>query len=234
MYLSRKKIIEHKLKHQILKMKMQQEVLNAIIDTTEQEHIRVARDLHDEISSKLSAIQMNIHLLKRKNLKEEDRDEISNYTLEACGKLIDSTRRISHNLMPPALEHIGLDQSIDELCREFTMSGKVEITYTNTYQLKAYKKLNHGNQVHVYRIIQELINNSLRHGKAEEISIEISMQNEVTTMIYLDNGTGITPSKLSTGKGIGLNNITARATIIKGEVKFDLKHQNGFRFLLTF
>lgn len=233
-YMARKKIIEHKLKNKDLQLQMQKEVLNAVITTQEQEHIRVARDLHDEVSSKLNALTMNVHLLKKNNLTENERQEIANYTLEACHLLIESTRRISHNLMPPTLEYMGLHQATAELCKEFSMGEQVFIHYTNVLEGDIFELISHENQVHLFRIIQELINNSIRHGKATEIWITFEEFVNARKMEYIDNGVGMPLEIIKQSKGIGLSNIKARAEIIQGTPYFDPTFKKGFRFELTF
>ncbi|MBC9812995.1 hypothetical protein H9Y05_11000 [Crocinitomicaceae bacterium CZZ-1] len=83
-YLSRKKMLAQRLKTKELELQMQKDVVNIIINTQEQERSRIARDLHDDISSKLNAVSMSIHLLKRDSLSSSDRTEISDNTLSAC------------------------------------------------------------------------------------------------------------------------------------------------------
>lgn len=234
MYFSRKKLLAQQLKNKDLQIQNQQEVLNATIDAQEQERGRIARDLHDDIGSKLNVITMNVRLLELDDLEKTERKEIAKDTLQACQLLIESTRQISHNLVPPVLDKIGLHMALDEMCGDFSSSGAVRIVYTNRAEQAFFQHLSMEKQVHLFRIVQELINNSIKHGKASEIRIEIDEVNGCKTMIYTDNGTGITHKKIQTSKGIGLRNIISRSKIIQAEAFFDTDYNKGFRFTLIF
>ncbi|EPB65870.1 hydrolase, TatD family, partial [Ancylostoma ceylanicum] len=184
-----KKILAHKLKTKEIELQMQKEVLNTVIETQEEERRRISRDLHDDISSKLNAVSMNLHLLKRSNLSEANREELADNMLEACDLVMKSARQIAHNLTPSTLENIGLHSSIQELCKEMS-SGPVRIQYENPKGQSYFDFLNLEQHIHLFRIIQELINNSIRHGKAMEITLSL-MSGQQHKMIYTDNGSGI-------------------------------------------
>lgn len=226
MYLSRKKIIEQQIK-------MQKEVLNAAINTQEQERSRISRDLHDDISSKLNAVSMNIYLLGQENLSYSDRTEIADSTFQACQLLIESTRRISHDLMPPTLDNVGLHVAIEEVCQEFSRSGMVNIIYQNLPGQDFFQHFTKEKEIHLFRITQELINNSIRHGNASEIKITFADKNGMKSMIYTDNGKGISAKQLNNNKGIGLKNIFSRSDILQAKAYIDTKYEKGFYFTLT-
>ncbi len=234
LFMARRKIMVHKLATKELQITMQKEILNAVIESKEQEHIRIARDLHDEVSSKLNALRMNVHILKSDNLTKTERKEIGDNSLEACKLLIDSTRQISHNLMPPTLEYIGLNSALLELANEFTITDQLVVNYTNLIGDRFFNHLKHEDQIHVYRIIQELINNSIRHGKATEICIILTNDANTKTIEYIDNGIGMKNKQGENLKGIGINNIHSRAKIIQANASYDYFFQNGCRFVLTF
>ena len=177
---------------------------------------------------------MNVHFLKKNNLTDAERTEISEYTLQACHLLIESTRRISHNLMPPTLEYMGSHQATTELCREFSMGGQLIVNYKNEIEDQMFDSFNHENQVHLFRIIQELINNSIRHGKATEIWLTFHDFKSFKKMEYIDNGVGMPLEIIKQSKGIGLSNIKARSEIIEATPFFDPNFKKGFRFELTF
>lgn len=231
-YLSRKKILAHKLKTKEIELQMQKEVLNTVIETQEEERRRISRDLHDDISSKLNAVSMNLHLLKRSNLSEANREELADNMLEACDLVMKSARQIAHNLTPSTLENIGLHSSIQELCKEMS-SGPVRIQYENPKGQSYFDFLNLEQHIHLFRIIQELINNSIRHGKAMEITLSL-MSGQQHKMIYTDNGSGILPENVKKNKGMGIKNILSRCDIIQAHPYFDTQTENGFRFILNF
>lgn len=234
LYFSRKKILSQQLKNKDLQLQKQKEVTNAIINTQEQERTRIARDLHDDISSKLNVMSMNIHLLGLDDLDKNERKEISGDAIQACTLLIESTRQISHNLVPPILDKIGLHMALEEICSDFTSSGATAINYSNPSQQDLFQELTPEKQTHLFRIIQELINNSIRHGKATEVQVTFSDLSNQKMLVYTDNGKGITANEMEASKGIGLRNILSRAEIIQSEAHFDTNHTQGFKFILKF
>ncbi len=233
-YLSRKKMLAQRLKTKELELQIQKDVVNIIINTQEQERSRIARDLHDDISSKLNAVSMSIHLLKRDTLSNSDRAEISDNTLSACQLIAESSRRIAHNLMPPTLENVGLHLAIEELCKNFSTAESIAICYSNPMEQELFQHLSMEHQIHLYRIIQELINNSIRHAKASEIKLWFEYTDQMATFIYTDNGPGITNYQLTNNGGIGLRNIYSRADMIQAVPHFHTNEVKGFKFTLKF
>lgn len=234
-YFSRKKILAQELLNKDLEIQKQQEVINATIIAQEQERSRIARDLHDDIGAKLSAITMNARLLEIEDLDPKERKEIVKDTIKACTLLIENTRRISHNLAPPILDKVGLHITLEETCKELSLlASSVEIMYENNFKQQIFENLTTEQQMHLYRIVQELINNSIRHGNATKIKLFFSKSDEVRSMDYVDNGSGISKQQLESSKGIGIRNILSRANIIGAKPKFDTQFSSGFRFLLFF
>lgn len=227
MYLSKKKLVEQE-------MAMQQEVLNAVIQTQEQERSRISRDLHDDISSKLTAMSMHIYLLGREDVAASERSELAESIFGSCRQLIESTRRISHDLMPPTLDNMGLHLAIRELCHDFSLSGTVHMRYNNPGEQAFFEGLGKDREIHLFRIIQELVNNSLKHGKATEIDLVFSHAGKSPQMTYRDNGSGMTSQQLSQRKGIGLKNIFSRSGILQAKAHIDTHYGKGFYFTLTF
>lgn len=232
-YFSRKKVLEQRLRNKELKLKIQKDILKAVIDTQEQERLRIARDLHDDISSKLNAVSMNVHILKRKNLMESVREEVADSTLEACRLLIDSTRQITHNLIPPSIENGGLDVVIKEVCDSISETEVTKIWYRNEKGQSFFKDFTLEQQLHLFRIIQELITNSIRHGKASEIELSFTFSGVSQMMTYDDNGKSAEKEVLNISKGIGMKNILFRSDILNAEPYYEL-NKKGFRFTLKF
>lgn len=225
-YFSRKKIFKQEIE-------LQKEMLNQIINAREQERIRISRDLHDDVSSKLTAISMHVYLLGQNDINQHSRIEMSSDIFNACQQLIESTRRISHNLMPPVLDNLGLDFAIKDLCQEYNKTNSLNITYKNKHGQDFFAELIKEYQIHLYRIIQELITNSIKHGKASEIILNFNCSDDVKKLIYLDNGIGMPSEEMYTPKGLGIKNIILRSDILQAKISFDTKKGNGFCFTLT-
>lgn len=230
-YFSRKKIIQKELEKKDLILKYQKEQLHAIIFTQEEERKRIAQDLHDDISSKLNIVSLNSHLLTAPNLTEVETAEITENIINLTTKALDNSRKIAHNLLPPVFEKFGLNAGIEELCEEFETSKSVKTHYKNDID---FDKNDIDRHLHVFRILQELMNNSLRHGKATEIWISFAEKEGINTCNYEDNGVGFDSANAENQKGLGMKNIDSRISFLEGTIKITSEIDNGMAVNFTF
>lgn len=207
------------------------EQLHAIIITQEEERKRIAQDLHDDISSKLNIVSLNCHLLTSPNLTEAETIEITENIITLTAKALDNSRKIAHNLLPPVFEKFGLNAGIEELCEEFESSKSVKIYYKNEID---FNEKHIDRHLHVFRILQELMNNSLRHGKASEIWISFKTIEEINTCNYEDNGKGFDAHNSENQKGLGMKNIDSRISFLDGTIKINSQINNGIAVIFTF
>jgi signal transduction histidine kinase len=230
-YFSRKKITQKELEKRDLEIQYQKEQLHAIIVTQEDERRRIAQDLHDDISSKLNIVSLNSHLLNSPNLTEEETKEITENIISLTTKALENSRKIAHNLLPPVFEKFGLNAAVEELCEEFESSKSVKTYYKNEIDFDDKEIDRH---LHVFRILQELMNNSLRHGKADEIWITFKNENETTTCNYKDNGVGFDSNDPDNQKGLGMKNIDSRISFLNGTIEVDSEIDKGIAVVFTF
>ncbi|WP_298512598.1 sensor histidine kinase [uncultured Kordia sp.] len=222
---SQKKILKEQMRIQKLDYKHQEELLHATILTQEKERNRIARDLHDEIGSKLNVIFLNICRLKKHGKKHEEIDLITNEVESVIHTTINSIRFISHELLPPTLEEFGLIETIRELQYSYNKSGDVHIDFTTSEKTKPIT--NSLIELNLFRVIQELINNSIRHGKATEIDMHLSAEETAIKLHYEDNGTGFDSSQKNYKKGLGMKNIESRLRIINATYTLNSSIENG-------
>lgn len=230
-YFSRKKIIQKELEKKDLILQYQKEQLHAIIITQEEERKRIAQDLHDDISSKLNIVSLNSHLLTAPNLTEAETAEITENIINLTTKALDNSRKIAHNLLPPVFEKFGLNAGIEELCEEFESSKSVKTHYKNEIDFDDNDIDRH---LHVFRILQELMNNSLRHGKATELWISFANKDGVNICDYEDNGVGFDSSNDENQKGLGMKNIDSRISFLEGTINITSEINNGIVVNFTF
>ncbi|KQO33056.1 histidine kinase [Flavobacterium sp. Leaf82] len=230
-YFSRKKIIQKELEKRDLEIQYQKEQLHAVIFTQEEERKRIAQDLHDDISSKLNIVSLNSHLLSSPNLTEEETKEITDNIINLTAKALENSRKIAHNLLPPVFEKFGLNAGVEELCEEFESSKSVKVTYENEIDFDEQDINRH---LHVFRVLQELMNNSLRHGKASEIWISFKNENEIDTCYYKDNGIGFDNQNSENQKGLGMKNIDSRISFLNGTIKINSEIGKGIAVIFTF
>jgi two-component system NarL family sensor kinase len=229
-FFSRKIIIEKKLEKTNLEIEYQKELIKSIISTQENERKRIAQDLHDDISSKLNVINLNANLLKDGELSPEEYLIVNDSILEATEKTLKSARRIAHNLLPPILEKFGLKDAIEELADSFNNSRKISVKYDLEYPKKYLKS---EKELHFFRIVQELINNSVRHGKAKNSIIEIACKFNNLIFTYSDDGVGFDIKHSKHKKGLGLKNIESRVAMLKGHYIIESEPNKGFKIVLT-
>ncbi len=215
-FFSRKKIIEKELEKNQLEVTHQKELLQATIITQEEERKRIAQDLHDDISSKLNVIHLHANLLIDGELSVKEYTTVNKNIIDVTNKTLESARKIAHNLLPPILEEFGLTSAIEELADDFNNSQKIVISYKIKYPKSFLRKTD---ELHVFRIIQELINNSVRHGKATKSTIVIQVKEQRLQFRYTDNGIGFDTNTISLKKGIGMKNIESRVAILNGKIK---------------
>lgn len=230
-YFSRKKIIQKELEKKDLVLKYQKEQLHAVIITQEEERKRIAQDLHDDISSKLNIVSLNSHLLTAPNLTEAETAEITENIINLTTKALENSRKIAHNLLPPVFEKFGLNAAIEELCEEFESSKALKVYYINEIDFDDKDKDRH---LHVFRILQELMNNSLRHGEATEIWISFKTIDQMYSCNYEDNGKGFDSESIDNQKGLGMKNIDSRISFLDGTIEINSQINNGISVMFTF
>jgi signal transduction histidine kinase len=230
-YKSRKKILDKELEKKDLEISFQKEILLSTIQTQEKERVRIAQDLHDEISSKLNVVSLNLYRLKSTEKDENARLATIDTIIQVNNSAIENARKIAHNLLPPVLEKFGLKIAIEELVLDFEKTKAVEINYINTVN---FSHTNAEAQLNIFRIIQELLNNSLKHGKATKINIAFEPIDNKVQCVYRDNGVGFETTDLQKNKGLGMRNIESRIQFLNGEYNINSEKNNGITFNLTF
>ncbi|MDR7373009.1 histidine kinase [Flavobacterium aquidurense] len=230
-YFTRKKIIQKELEKKDLILQYQKEQLHAVIFTQEEERKRIAQDLHDDISSKLNIVSLNTHLLSAPNLTAEETNEITENIINLTTKALENSRKIAHNLLPPVFEKFGLNAGVEELCEEFESSKAVKVHYKNEIDFDEKEIDRH---LHVFRILQELMNNSIRHGKASQICISFKNIDSIATCNYEDNGLGFDSENTHNQKGLGMKNIDSRISFLNGNIQINSEINKGISVIFTF
>lgn len=228
---SRRKIFDAELQKKELEIKFQKQIVSAIIASQETERHRIAQNLHDDISSKLIAVSLNLYLLNSTKTNEADKPEIANNTIAINQGIMESSRIIAYNLYPPILEKFGLKVALEELVYNFNANLIIDIKYENDVD---FVNMNLENQLQLFRIIQELTNNSIKHGKASSVQINFSKTISDYICNYSDNGIGFDSSKLKTIKGLGFFNIESRIDNLQGTFKIQSNINQGFEMNFQF
>jgi signal transduction histidine kinase len=129
---------------------------------------------------------------------------------------IKEMRRVAHNMMPEALIKFGLSTALKDFCNEINQSGALNISFQSIGMDNA--EIDQTTAVNIYRIIQELINNTLKHAAARQAIVQISKKDEVFSITVEDDGKGFDPQTLKGVGGIGWTNIRSRVDYLKGTI----------------
>lgn len=205
---------------------LQKELQKQILDISDKERIRIGTDLHDGIGQYLTGIS---YLLSAVNEKVNNNEQVSKDELSKIIKMIDETkthmRMISKGLVPVYNLKNGLMLAIQELCGNIEYVYGVKCPFACNINLEIK---NNSTSTHIYYIILEAITNSIKHGNATKIIVEIKTKKEDLLISILDNGTGInnSPNKNS---GIGMDLMRYRADLISGEITFKPGKNGGTR-----
>jgi signal transduction histidine kinase len=224
---SRKKMFDAAMQKKDLEIKLQKDVLQATILSQETERNRIAQDLHDEISSKLIAVSLNLHLLQSAKTDSNSKAEIIENIIKINQNTIENSRKIAHDLLPPVLEKFGLNAAIEELALNYNNSKSVVIKFNSSVD---FKTLSNQKQLQIFRVIQELVNNSIKHGKASQIQIQFTSSNQNIQCNYSDNGVGFDSSNQNIKKGLGIRNIESRIEFLNGNYSINSQIKKGFQF----
>jgi len=199
------------------KFLFKKEQLNSIIDVQEQERIRFARDVHDGIGQFFFALKLNISQFDD-NISDDEREKIYKKTMKIIDDLQQEIRNISFSIMPQILQTKGLFPALEELTDKTNKIDKIKIELDS---FKFQKRLNPQMEVAFYRIIQELINNILKHSNALHINIRFTRHEDELNIMIEDDGNGYNTELLNKSKGHGWKNINSRIEMINGTINID-------------
>lgn len=201
--------------------------MQSMIAGQEMERERIAQDLHDSLGGLLSTVKLQFDSVQAHNTEIKNLKEYQN-----ANKLLDSAveevRSISRNLQPGALAELGLVPALKDLINNFDGDHYPEI------DLQVYdvpQKINNIVALSIFRVIQELLYNSVKHAKASEVLIQINKENNELVIQFEDDGIGFDMNNLE-HKGMGLENIKSRINFLKGSILFDSNVGEGLSVLI--
>lgn len=199
----------------------QSELFMAVVDTQEKERQRIGKDLHDDIGPLLSAIKLNMERLQPR-VKD---NEIMAYVKDLLDDAVKGVRSSAHNLMPDVLQYYDLAAAIQDICNKVNNHGKLTIEFIHHIE---GLNISQSATLNIYRILNEIINNTIKHADATTLNITLIKQKHLLVIGIKDNGVGFDTSLVQgTGmkSGIGLKNIESRVNLMNG--KYDLKSEPG-------
>lgn len=195
----------------------------AVLKGEEQERTRLAKDLHDGLGGMLSGIKYTLNNMKGNLIMTEENAQAFGRSIDMLDSSIREMRRVAHNMMPEALVKFGLDTALKDFCIDINKSGALQVQY-QSIGLDGID-IEQTKSVTIYRIVQELLNNTMKHASAKNALVQLSYNDANLTITVEDDGKGFNAAVLKQSKGIGWSNIQNRVEFLKG--KWDVDSQPG-------
>lgn len=230
-YLFQRKLIKRKIAYNEIESLLKKQELRsayASMEGQENERKRIAEELHDNMGSLLASLRIYTDLLREKSLDPETQ-RLATKVAELSELTAVETRRISHELSTQSLKYLGLKVPIEELCRSISETQKIEVSASVMVQVELSSELT----LNIYRIVQELITNTLKHAKATHVRLELTqVSNNYLSLIYEDNGHGFDLTIIKAG--MGLHNLKARVERFEGSVSIESSINKGTTVIIEF
>ncbi len=163
-------------------------------------------------------------LLRNKNITVEEANALGSKIVDITTTVLESSRRIAHDLLPPSLEKFGLAAALEELCDQVQSSKKFQLNETFNYTEETLPK---DHELHLFRIVQELINNTVKYANAKTVSVSLHSTQNAVHLHYQDDGNGFELSQGKMAKGLGISGIENRAAILGATTTFQSQPQSG-------
>ncbi|RYZ27881.1 MAG: sensor histidine kinase [Chitinophagaceae bacterium] len=212
---------------------MQQEkeiqLLQAVMQGEEKERSRIAKDLHDGVAGMLAAVKMHFTSIAL-HLNQILQTEGYQQGIRLLDEASQEVRKTSHNLMPEILLQHGLDEAIRRFCNNVTNSSKLTVQYDSIGDIGRFVD---SFELSVYRIVQELLNNIIKHSKASEAIVQITFQSDLLSITIEDNGIGLVKGA-EQKDGIGLRSLQKRVKAMNGKIEFESASGQGLNAYLEF
>lgn len=196
----------------------------SILQGQEEERSRLAKDLHDGLGGLLSGVKLQLGAMKGNLILSEEHGRTFNKALVKLDESISEMRRVAHNMMPEALMKLGLEQALQDYCDGLSESQPLII---NCEFHALENRMPASTEIVVYRIVQELLNNAVKHSGATTILAQVIRQGDNLSITVEDNGKGFDISKTDITKGAGLANVKTRVDYLKGQMDIQSKPGRG-------
>lgn len=189
--------------------------VDSMLKGQEEERSRLARDLHDGLGGLLSGVKFSLSNMKSNLVITPDNMSVFERSLDMLDTSIGELRRVAHNMMPEMLTKFGLDEALKEYCNSVAATKLLSVKY-QSHGMNS--RLDMSVEIIVYRIVQELLNNILKHAGASEAFVQLIRDGSRLNVVVEDNGNGFDTSSLATSNGAGWVNIRSRVEYLKGEL----------------
>lgn len=221
--LYQRRVFKHQMEIEEMNRKKQEELIQASIQGEEEERSRIAAELHDDVGATLSSIRLFLH-------KANNNAALLQESRELLDDSIQKVRNISHKLQPDVLYRLGLQTSLQSYTETLSKAGALRVNYAVYNNLE---RMPESVELSIYRIVQELVNNIIKHAQATYVNIDNIVVNDMFVLTMAHDGRGMTNDmfeELTYKKGaIGLKNIVNRLKSIDGQIDFSLDADSTYK-----
>lgn len=217
---------------QIKFLERQQQVvsLQSMVNGQESERTRIAKDLHDGLGGLFSTIKMLFSTLQHER-KELEQDPLFSKSYDMVNNASEEVRRIAHNMMPEVLIKLGLVQAVQDLCNSIN-AGKLLSVSMQMYGMD--NRLNASTEIMLFRIIQELLNNIIKHAYASEAILQFNRDGNRLSVTIEDNGRGFNLQQTDDKTHAGLSSVESRVAYLNGKLSIDSQKEVGTTVMMDF
>jgi two-component system, NarL family, sensor kinase len=211
--------------HRIVELEREKQLTatEAVLKGEEQERSRLAKDLHDGLGGMLAGIKYSFNNMKGNLVMTAENLQAFERSMDMLDSSIKEMRRVAHNMMPESLVRFGLDTALKDFCNDINQSGALQVKYQSIGLADAV--IDQTTAITLYRIVQELIHNTLKHAGAQLAIVQVTKADQQVSVTVEDDGKGFDTNISRHPGGVGWSNIRHRVDFLKG--KLDLDSQPG-------
>ncbi|MBO7141578.1 MAG: response regulator [Bacteroidales bacterium] len=211
------------------------QILSAVVQAEERERARFAKDVHDGLGAFFSSLNTYLSLLSHNKIAADELPSVYLEMKELIDEAVKETKNISNNLMPDMLANFGLVASVKSLCKKLSPAGEPEIVCEATDDFVEPEGAEC--KTSVFRIINELLNNALKHSSAKKVELKFSRQDNLMRIDYTDDGKGFDPEEVRQrvkGKPCsGISNMLGRVSGFNGRTEINSSPGNGVKISIV-
>lgn len=206
---------------------LERKILREVINAEERERERIAKELHDDIGPLLSTIKLYVNEIESDDLGAKEKEEMIAQTNELIDDAVSNTRAISNNLTPRIIVDFGLVKAVESFCRKVNMTQKLNINFEKP---QIDTRIDQTLELILYRVITELINNTVKHAEATHINIGLERIDRIFQLTYTDDGIGFNKDRVMKeefASGMGIRNMISRLRSVNGSFKVHSQEGRG-------
>ena len=198
--------------------------VDSMLKGQEEERSRLAKDLHDGLGGLLSGVKFSLINMRDNFIVTPENMIVFERSLDMIDTSIKELRRVAHNMMPEMLTKFGLDEALKEYCNNVNTTKLLIVKYQS---LGMEQRLENSIEISVYRIVQELLNNTMKHAAATEVYVQVIRESSRLNVVVEDNGKGFDPKTVEKNNGAGLANVRSRVNYLKGQLAIHAEPGKG-------